>query len=192
MNKDAYALMKARQEIAMALIDKLEIVKVEDIGLIPALMDYVRTGNKDDFEEYKQYHFVKSCDEKIKNYEETIKKMESYKKKYDEYIRDYNKWYDDVRSWSVEMGSKVRNERNAMTFQLTLGKIRNYLNEQAKELCETPNNRALWVRSGKKLFSIKTIEIIDNKVIMSTNEEGALDIEIPILPESSFAFHYGF
>lgn len=49
MNKDDYAKMKMRQDIAKAFIDKLDTVNVEDIGLIPAIEDYIMTGDKDFF-----------------------------------------------------------------------------------------------------------------------------------------------
>ena len=60
MNRDDYAMMKSREEIAKAFIDKMANVSVNDIGLIPALMDYIQTGNKKMFDEYNDFHFIKT------------------------------------------------------------------------------------------------------------------------------------
>lgn len=49
MNKDEYTQMKVRHDIAQAFIDKLGTVSPEDFELIPAIDDYVKTGDKDFF-----------------------------------------------------------------------------------------------------------------------------------------------
>ena len=46
MNKDDYAMLKARQEIVKAFMDKLDKTSMGEASIIPALMDYVQTGNR--------------------------------------------------------------------------------------------------------------------------------------------------
>lgn len=70
MNKDKYATMMARKEIVRDFISKMDSVSVKDVSLIPALMDYVETGNKGMFDEYCDFHFIKTSEEIVKKCEE--------------------------------------------------------------------------------------------------------------------------
>ena len=39
MNKDDYAMMKVRQDLATAFVNKIGEMKVQDLDLLPAIID---------------------------------------------------------------------------------------------------------------------------------------------------------
>ena len=81
MNKDDYAMLKARQEIVKAFMDKLDKTSMGEASIIPALMDYVQTGDRKLFDDYRMYLEATTIEERIKRAEEANRRSEFIKGK---------------------------------------------------------------------------------------------------------------
>ena len=69
-------MLKARQEIVKAFMDKLDKTSMGEASIIPALMDYVQTGNRKLFDDYRMYLETTTIEERIKRAEEANAQVE--------------------------------------------------------------------------------------------------------------------
>lgn len=205
MNKDDYAKMKVRQDIAKAFIDKLDTVNVEDIGLIPAIEDYIMTGDKDFFEDYMAFRKIKDSEEKAKHEEELIKdidvKKERFNAKLDEakeecehqiesfknYLEEYKLKHSEIKESAMRVWEEVEKEDLSSSFmRCTAVRLRDYLTNEAKELLAESPLRGIFILDGSKLKKVQGIQVVKHKnrehIVLSTSEK---DIEVghrPSLP----------
>ena len=178
MDKDKYLEWKLREKL-LAMIDASNLIKsVDDLQLIPALEDYVRTGNREMFDEYCKFHSCMEEKEKIIKAEaekdETVKRQQSVKdflekekEAFKVYIDDYEKW------WKCTI--------NTINDEYSLKTIKKVLElDIAQKAMEGKKCCYLYVNDGEKLRGVNRIEIkeIDGKY------RAVLDL-IP----SAFAFH---
>lgn len=64
-----FAQKNVRKEVVTSFINKLEKADIADIGLIPALIDYIDTGDSSMFEEYNKFREMSDAEEKAKEME---------------------------------------------------------------------------------------------------------------------------
>lgn len=186
MDKDKYLEWKLREKL-LAMIDASNLIKsVDDLQLIPALEDYVRTGNREMFDEYCKFHSCMEEKEKIIKAEaekdETVKRQQSVKdflekekEAFKVYIDDYEKW------WNSTMKQLEVFEASISSNCASLKTIKKVLElDIAQKAMEGKKCCYLYVNDGEKLRGVNRIEIkeIDGKY------RAVLDL-IP----SAFAFH---
>lgn len=179
MKKNKYAKRKARKEFVKDFISKMDSVSVKDVSLIPALMDYVETGNKRMFDEYLDFHFIKDEEKKIRELkdaeariekaknakaviEETFKKLEV---DYEEAIVDYRNWRHQVLS-QVDTDTKFDNAKAIKEFLSVLDGIPH------------PERRYVYVLVGDKMLKITSARLSENnRIVFGT--EGAFAVPTP-------------
>lgn len=187
MNRDDYAKMKARQEIIVASINKLEKATVEDVELIPALCEYINTGDYKMFKEFRQFHNMKEKEKKIEEHNIYVEsQMERYKassKNFDllkkllisecaklrKYLEDYNEYINSTEKLLDNNDCIKRNTRS-------LKSLFDFLNNDAKELVS--KNNVLYVYVDGKLRVVRNIEILNGKdksrVVLSLSEDDCI------------------
>ena len=181
MNKDDYAMMKIRQEIVGTFIEKLEKVNIGDAGLIPALIDYIQTGNQEMFEEYNKFRKMNDKDklEMLETLNDDIssrisEKTNELEKARSEY-RDYAKQIDDYYIKNGELAMEI-DEKYPNTKTTTLGLLQNFISEAI----ERKHNNCLsklYIKIGDKLSAINGFTFIDEgKAILEVGK--TLDITI--------------
>ena len=167
MNKEQNLIM-ARQEIVRLFISKMDSVSMKDVGVIPALMDYVMTGDTETFEDYYDFHFIKSVEEK--NYEieyakekredirmakDSIKKaqlsLDKCRESYNKAVDDYMKWKNDVLNSIVE-ADKTQKIRNAIDLKFVVKSI---------ESLPYPTKQSIYVMVGKKIYEVNSVTVTD-------------------------------
>jgi hypothetical protein len=164
MNKDDYAKMKVRQDIATSFIDKIDKIEMQDLDLLPALLKYVENGNLSAFEEYKQWHFYKTLEERLSDLhyktEEAKVDFEKTKDTYDRVKEEYEKYADDYRKWREKFIKQID----------TLGGCGVYLNEIidfAKERNLDNLRRLLFVSVAGKLHAVQSVTMVNNHIVLS-------------------------
>ena len=174
MNKDDYAMMKIRQEIVGTFIEKLEKVNIGDAGLIPALIDYIQTGDKKMFEEYNEFR-TKTSEEKLKHLEmvsdELARQISSkerviidqrsrLERAQTEYM-EYNKKIDD---YYIRMGqlAKEIDEKFPNTVTTRLGGLQNYISDTIEKYHNSCLTK-LYVKVGDKLSAINGFTFTDER-----------------------------
>lgn len=200
MQKDEYAKLKARQDVVTAFINKLEKADISDIGLIPALMDYVNTGDKSMFEEYNQFHSIKDLEEKatlIAERTERAKKSVEYEKQHyeewEERLRKAEKITEDYRNGMQEEWRKyqalimetdakkneVREDIAKITpaiEQPTMASLIAFCERVTKEV-KQGKQRRLWMKWGKTIKPVKSFIILDDgKAVFEVESE---DLKTP-------------
>ena len=94
MQKDQYAMLKARQEIVKAFIDKLESASMNDVSIIPALMDYIQTGNREMFDDYRMYLETTTIEERIRKAEAAAAEVEERAKEKADDLEQMVEWHE--------------------------------------------------------------------------------------------------
>ena len=188
MNKDDYAMMKIRQEIVGTFIEKLEKVNIGDTGLIPALIDYIQTGDKDMFEEYNQFRTNTNKD-KLKHLErvqaelsrqiyemgQEIEQSRSRLERARSEYMDYAKQIDDYYIKNGELAMEI-DEKYPNTQTTTLGLLQNFISEAIKRKHNNCLSK-LYIKIGDKLSAINGFTFIDEgKAILEVGK--TLDINI--------------
>ena len=205
MNKDEYAQMKARQDVVNAFLGKLDTVNEESLGLIPAIVDYIKTGDWNCFEEYKKFRAIKDSEEIAKREEELIKdidvKKERFNAKLDEakeecehqiesfknYLEEYKLKHSEIKESAMRVWEEVEKEDLSSSFmRCTAVRLRDYLTNEAKELLAESPLRGIFILDGSKLKKVQGIQVVKHKnrehIVLSTSEK---DIEVghrPSLP----------
>ena len=181
MNKDDYAMMKIRQEIVGTFIEKLEKVNIGDVGLIPALIDYIQTGNQEMFEEYNKFRKMNDKDklEMLETLNDDISSRISEKTKELERARseyvDYAKQIDDYYIKNGELAMEI-DEKYPNTQTTTLGLLQNFISEAIKRKHNNCLSK-LYIKIGDKLSAINGFTFIDEgKAILEVGK--TLDINI--------------
>ena len=181
MNKDDYAMMKIRQEIVGTFIEKLEKVNIGDTGLIPALIDYIQTGNQEMFEEYNKFRKMNDKDklEMLETLNDDISSRISEKTKELERARseymDYAKQIDDYYIKNGELAMEI-DEKYPNTQTTTLGLLQNFISEAIKRKHNNCLSK-LYIKIGDKLSAINGFTFIDaGKAILEVGK--TLDINI--------------
>jgi hypothetical protein len=181
MQKDEYAMLKARQEIVKAFIEKLESASIEDVSLIPALMDYVQTGDRSMFEEYNKFRAAKSEEErrKFQNYvEKMLKENDEQRDRIDEYKKEYTDYITKYNAWLKEVCFKM--DEDTPQIGRTFGAIIKFINERA-ESSSSWRERVFYVRIGDKLHNVKDIEFVNHKAVLTL---GSLSTMLPSKPQT--------
>jgi hypothetical protein len=109
MQKDEYAMMKARQEIVKAFMDKLDKTSMGESSIIPALMDYVQTGNRKLFDDYRMYLETTTIEERIKRAEEANAQVEERAKASADYAEEKIGWHEARKKRAEERLKEVKN-----------------------------------------------------------------------------------
>jgi hypothetical protein len=107
MNKDDYAMLKARQEIVKAFMDKLDKTSMGEASIIPALMDYVQTGNRKLFDDYRMYLETTTIEERIKRAEEANAQVEERAKASADYAEEKIGWHEARKKRAEERLNEV-------------------------------------------------------------------------------------
>ena len=174
MNRDDYAMMKSREEIAKAFIDKMGNVSVNDIGLIPALMDYIQTGNKKMFDEYNDFHFIKTQGErqkKLQDSEELAKTIDAVIHKNEEYMQGYKLFAEEFRKWRYEVFANI--DADCPTKDCaTIGDIEKVIGKMRSSGMKNVTQRKLYILIDGKIKSAKTITLNDdNKAVIEAGTD---------------------
>jgi len=187
MEKDEYAHYKARADLAVAFVNKLEKMSIEDTNIIPALYDWVESADNNLFQEYKDFHFGKSIAEREKELETLKKKVAEIEKaineekeKYDKYVSDYEEYFKQKEEWRCKILEEADQQNPCPpSRQLTLGIFFSSL--EAK----VPNwkIRTVAVDMGGKLVSCCGVSLIKNRLVFELDQFGtALYINPPKAP----------
>lgn len=170
MNKDKYAAMMARKEIVKDFISKVDSVSVKDVSLIPALMDYVETGNKGMFDEYLDFHFIKDEEKKIRELNDSNARIEDKMKclnntieAYKKVKADYNIAVEDFSNWRHDVLSQVDTDTNCSNADA----IKEFLSviDGMKYL----EKRKVYVVVDDKMYSITSARLTENnKIVFDT------------------------
>ena len=181
MNQIEYAMLKARQQVVGAFIEKLDQVSINDVGLIPALIDYIQTGNQEMFEEYNKFRKMNDKDklEMLETLNDDISSRISEKTKELERARseymDYAKQIDDYYIKNGELAMEI-DEKYPNTKTTTLGLLQNFISEAIKRKHNNCLSK-LYIKIGDKLSAINGFTFIDEgKAILEVGK--TLDINI--------------
>ena len=179
MTRDEYAKFKAREEIAHKILDKINVVESSDIDIIPAIMDFVQTGNVDLFEKYKKFRLATTHEkeELLKKGEEIEVLLQEYKQRRSEclkelrlYAIEFDKWQRDFRE---KMRSEVEREGSDL---LAMKKIIDKVKDSGKNV----SNRTIYVKVGDELKIVRNISMTENfKVILETEHDSCFDVAYP-------------
>jgi hypothetical protein len=159
MNKDDYAKMKIRESIANSFIEKLKEVKTEDIELIPALEDYIISGNRELFGEYLKFHAIKDNIEKHERLVEAMERVKDTESKYKQSMMYYERIKREYVDWIQEFNKTFDNDYPNIT-SIHLDELYKFL---AKTLASGRKRRLLFVRMGDKLYSADCLTLVDEK-----------------------------
>ena len=137
-DKQAWYDKERRHKLALAIIEKMEKTDRDDFNLIPALSQYVETGDIKMFEEFKQFHDIKDLEEKaryiaertesakerIASNEESAKENASYFLITDEVFKDYKKeigraYYRQLTEQYGEINLRASFQFNKLFYYLT-------------------------------------------------------------------------
>ena len=177
MDRDAFARMKARQDIVTAFINKLDKADMDDIDLIPALMDYVNTGDRTMFDKYNNFRKVTDAENRAKDMELRIadakERYEKLKAEYarvdkqaEEYRSQVNKIISEYQDWVHNLRKTVADEHPQKAYPNMKA-----LQEFAQKcIDESPNGyqRKLWLKDGNKMKTVTAILFDGNKAILET------------------------
>ena len=188
MDRDEFARMKARQDIVTAFINKLEKAEMKDIDLIPALMEYVNTGDYAMFDEFNNFHKMTDTEKKAKEMEErqtkaqadleSLKarlkeaedKAEEYRGKISDAIFKYHQWVRDLRATTTK--------ENPQAEFPNMKALRDFA-----QLCmdESPNGyqRKLWLKDGEKMKTVTAILFDGKKAVMEVGEPTTIIAPVP-------------
>ena len=199
-DKQAWYDKERRHKLALAIIEKMEKTDREDFNLIPALSQYVETGDIKMFEEFKQFHDIKDLEEKARyiaektestkdsiayyerckeGYEEHLKKIkkaiEEYRSKDQERLDEYNAL---VREWKDKRDAirETLNEKNPIINQPTMADLISFCERVTKEV-KQGKQRKLWLKYGNQVKSVKCFLILDDgKAVFEVESE---DLKTP-------------
>ena len=173
MNRDDFAKMKVRQDIAKAFIEKLEKVDTKDVGLIPALMDYIESGNKKMFDEYNEFHFMldtKAKKERLQDTQKLVEAIEEVEKQNEDYRKAYDQWVKEYQEWRLKQ-MKAINDGTEFQDHLWVSDLCNFL-EEYREKDEYFGQRKLYVKVEDKILRVDSITLTDsNKAILEVNND---------------------
>lgn len=110
MQKDEYAMMKARQEIVKAFIDKLESASIGDVNIIPALMDYIQTGNREMFEDYRLYLETTTVEQRIEKAKQAAARVEERAIESADYAERQVQWHKERKERADKEWKKIDEE----------------------------------------------------------------------------------
>ena len=188
MERDAFARMKARQDIVTAFINKLEKADMKDIDLIPALMEYVNTGDYAMFDEYNKFHSTTDTEKKAKEMQERLTKAkedlasreaewEKTQRLSNEYRSKINDAIFKYQQWVREMRDAAAKENPQAAFP-NMKALRDFA-----QLCmdESPNGyqRKLWLKDGDKMNTVTAILFDGKKAVMEVGEPTTILAPIP-------------
>lgn len=188
MDRDDFARMKARQDIVTAFINKLEKADMSDINLIPALMDYVNTGDRTLFDEYNNFRKVTDTEKKAKEMEERLTEAQAnlksreaewektqrlsneYRSKINDAIFKYQQWLQEMRETTVK--------ENPQAEFPNMKALRDFA-----QICidESTNGyqRKLWLKDGDKLKTVTAILFDGKKAVMEVGEPTTILTPVP-------------
>lgn len=191
MDRDEFARMKARQDIVTAFINKLEKAEMSDINLIPALMDYVNTGDRSLFDEYNNFRNVTDTEKKAKRMEErlteaqadlesrkaewekTQRLAEDYRSKINDAIFKYQQWVREMRETTIKDIPQAEYP--------SMKALRDFA-----QICidESPNGyqRKLWMKEGDKMRTVTAILFDGKKAIIEANDPTTITIPVRSYP----------
>lgn len=173
MNRDDFAKMKVRQDIAKAFIEKLEKVDTKDVGLIPALMDYIESGNKKMFDEYNEFHFMldtQAKKERLQDTQKLVETIEEVEKQNEDYRKAYDQWVKEYQEWRLKQ-MKAINDGIEFQDHLWVRDLCNFL-EEYREKDEYFGQRKLYVKVEDKILRVDSITLTDsNKAILEVNND---------------------
>ena len=188
MDRDEFARMKARQDIVTAFINKLERADMNDINLIPALMDYVNTGDRTLFDEYNNFRKVTDTEKKAKRmadrlaeaqenlksrteeWEKTQRLADEYRSKINDAIFKYQHWVKETRDATIK--------ENPQAEYPSMKALRDFA-----QICidESPNGyqRKLWLKDGDKMRTVTAILFDGKKAVMEVGEPTTILTPVP-------------
>ena len=188
MERDEYLLLKCRQEIAKSIIDKIDTVSINDVGLIPAIVDYIQTGNIELFEEYHKFHFLTDAQSKETTLAESEKLMEIFK----ENQLKREKYLEEIREFGLKFCSwrdSVINELDENVESKECFDLKDLMNfaQEIKDSGKTVYNRAVYVKIGDDIKRVNSIVLSDkSKIIMDVEETPTLTCHPPLAPAPGY------
>ena len=199
-DKQAWYDKERRHKLALAIIEKMEKTDKEDFNLIPALSQYVETGDIQMFEEFKQFHDIKDLEEKAryiaektesakeriasneesaKEYKERLdearKGVEAYRSKIQEKWDEYKKLVEECKDKRDAVRETI-NEKNPIINQPTMADLISFCERVSKEV-KQGKQRKLWLKYGDQVKPVKCFIILDdNKAVFEVESE---DLKTP-------------
>ena len=177
-------MMKQRETIAKAFIDKMDKATVNDLGLIPAIVEYVKTGNIAPFEEYNKFHFIMTTEakaERLQHSEELLKTIEEVERRNNEYREQYEKFKNELHEWRKGIFAKLDEGIRAGQW-VTLKDIKDIITKMEESGMRQMKQRKLYVKIGDEIKRVDGITIADNKAIMEVGETLSFVTEAPHAP----------
>lgn len=176
---------KFRKVIVSKFLDKLGNVELKDADILPAMEDYVNTGNREMFEEFRMFHDNKDIQDKIEWLEERRKQLEADKakleeaierdeayideavKEYKTYMEKYKEFFKDYTAWRkciIEQSDGVKS-----VFGLKWGEIKKFIADKEKNgWC----NKLVYVAIGEKFYEITGVSVNEKgKLILSAGPD---------------------
>lgn len=175
MDKDAYARMQMRQTIVGKYLDKLAKVESKDINLIPALIDYIETGNKEMFDLFLQF-----CDEY--DLQQKEERLRIFQKNLDYYEESYKSQYDrmkQMRKLISDLDDVYRDYSPVGTYNALFRYLeKNNLN----------TGKQMFVLVDGKIHKITSLREVEKKIVLSTEDHGEYPFKeyyIPAAPDGA-------
>lgn len=188
MDRDEYVLLKCRQEIAKSILDKIETASIDDVGLIPAIMEYVQTGDTKMFEEYRQWHFFATAEQReaaIRRGKELLAAFEENQTKREEYMKKIQEYQDEYDAWRKSVIARLDEEVPTKEY-VDLRDLQRFLT-QIKDSGKSLHGRAIYVRVNNDIMRINAISLGDkSKIIMDVDGESVLHCEPPVCPNLGY------
>ena len=187
MSRDDYASMKARQDVVTAFINKLEKAEMNDINLIPALLDYVNTGDRSLFNEYNKFRNLFYAKKKAKDMEEQLAKAkanaESLEAELEETERQIEEYRNNIRDVFLKYREWVKEMRNVEIIDAPQAEYPNMkaLRDFAQTCIDSsPNgyNRKLWIKEGNKMRTVTAILFDGKKAVIEISDPTTITIPV--------------
>ena len=169
MNDDEYLKYNTRKEIAICIISKMKDLDAKDAVLTAAMYDFVETGNKDFFQEYMDFHFIKTTEEKAKKLIDTKELEEAINstiKEADELAKKYNSYVDEYRAYCRKIYNEADRDNIRLRGNTTVANLLKFLSEN-----DTGGNRKLYILVDNKLMTVDSIMLHNNKFVLSHGAE---------------------
>ena len=187
MNRDDYLKYETRKKIATAFIEKLDNVSLSDVNLLPAINRYIETGNDDYFQEFNDFHFIKTIEQRFarlqnsKELQETIEEVEKrnteYRNQYDEFCAKYDEWRRGI--------FKEINKDIDVCENPTIADLRAFIDKMNG--LRNISQRKLYIIVDDKLRRVDSLTLTDdNKAIIEVGSYLAAVCPAPSAPKMNF------
>lgn len=160
---------------------------MKDADILPAMEDYVNTGNREMFEEFRMFHDNKDIQDKVEWLERRHKQLEERKselegaierdetyideavKEYKTYMGKYKEFFKEYTTWRKNIMEQLDGEKSV--WGLKWGDIKKFIADKEKNgWC----NKLVYVAVGEKFYEVIGVSIDEKgKLILAAATDPA-------------------